>query len=64
MYLGMGPIWIIGNNYEDRMIQVFLVDIHGLQEVLLLQVVRTIQLLIRQVVSSSYMDTHELTRFL
>ena len=64
MYQGMGPIWIIGNNYEDRMIQVFLVDIHGLQEVLLLQVVGTIQLLVLQVVSSSYMDTNKLTRFL
>ena len=64
MYLGMGPLWIICNNYEDRVLQVLLEDIHGLQEVLLLQVVGTIQLLILQVVSSSDMDTHKLTRFL
>ena len=64
MNLSVSPLWIIRNNYEDRVLQVFFVDIHSLQEVLLLQVFCTVKFLILQVVSSSYMNTHQLTGLL
>ena len=63
MYLSVSPLWIISNNYEDWVFQVFIVHIHGLQEVLLLQVFCPIQLLIFQVISSPNVNTHKLTRF-
>ena len=64
MYLCEGPVSVICYNYEDRMLQLLFVDIHGLQEVLLLQMCHAIQGFIFQVVTTPYVDTDELAGFL
>ena len=58
--LRVSPLWIIRHNNKDRMFQLLLVSVHGLYEVLLLQVGRSIQSLILKVVSSPYVDAHKL----
>ena len=63
MHLLEGPLRVIGDEDEDRMLQSLLVHIHGLEEVLLLQIWDSIQGFILQVITSSYVHTHKLTGF-